>query len=216
MAWLASDCAVLPLQELVEGARHHTLPNRAVALTFDDGYLDTLTNASADPVAAHGFPRRALSPPKGSTALTCSGGIAWRRSCSATARDQTSCCSTCPMARAGWLPRHRVNGCSRTALCITRSWRSPRRRATAVLAQIAAWAPDVGVRPGMPQDVGGRIAGARRTRHQHRRSYRPPPPTAQAGSRATQVREMADSRVALERITGAPVTQPGVSLRRLR
>ncbi len=45
-AWLASRCAVLPLDELVEGARARRLPPRAVAITFDDGYLDTLEMAA--------------------------------------------------------------------------------------------------------------------------------------------------------------------------
>lgn len=46
MAWLAGHCAVLPLDELVEGARRRRLPPRAVAVTFDDGYLDTLETAA--------------------------------------------------------------------------------------------------------------------------------------------------------------------------
>ncbi|MGB2717616.1 MAG: polysaccharide deacetylase family protein [Vicinamibacterales bacterium] len=45
MAWLARNCRVMPLQELLAGAREG-LPERAVAVTFDDGYLDTLQTAS--------------------------------------------------------------------------------------------------------------------------------------------------------------------------
>ena len=39
---LKACCHPMPLRELVEGARGGTLPDRAVAITFDDGYADAL------------------------------------------------------------------------------------------------------------------------------------------------------------------------------
>ena len=45
MAWLADRCAVLPLADLVDGAGACRLPPRAVAITFDDGYVDTFERA---------------------------------------------------------------------------------------------------------------------------------------------------------------------------
>jgi peptidoglycan/xylan/chitin deacetylase (PgdA/CDA1 family)/SAM-dependent methyltransferase len=44
LSWLARECAVMPLEQLLAGARDG-LPDRAVAITFDDGYLDTLQTA---------------------------------------------------------------------------------------------------------------------------------------------------------------------------
>jgi peptidoglycan/xylan/chitin deacetylase (PgdA/CDA1 family) len=44
ITWLARDCQVMPLHELLATARHG-LPERAVAITFDDGYVDTLDEA---------------------------------------------------------------------------------------------------------------------------------------------------------------------------
>ncbi len=46
MEHLRASCNVLPLGELVERAQRDDLPPRAVAVTFDDGYLDNLTVAS--------------------------------------------------------------------------------------------------------------------------------------------------------------------------
>ena len=46
LAYLQDTCVVLPLAELVHRARSGTLPPRAVALTFDDGYHDALGTAA--------------------------------------------------------------------------------------------------------------------------------------------------------------------------
>jgi peptidoglycan/xylan/chitin deacetylase (PgdA/CDA1 family) len=46
MEWLSRTCAVVSIGEMVEGARRGSLPSRAVAVTFDDGYLDTLVVAA--------------------------------------------------------------------------------------------------------------------------------------------------------------------------
>jgi peptidoglycan/xylan/chitin deacetylase (PgdA/CDA1 family) len=43
---LREHCRPMPLRTLVQSARQGNLPPRAVAVTFDDGYLDNLTNAS--------------------------------------------------------------------------------------------------------------------------------------------------------------------------
>ena len=46
MRYLREHCTPLPLLELVLAARAGALPPRAVAVTFDDGYLDALTTAA--------------------------------------------------------------------------------------------------------------------------------------------------------------------------
>ena len=53
--YLAEHCTPMPLEELVLAARAGTLPERAVAVTLDDGYLDALTTA-APILAEHGVP----------------------------------------------------------------------------------------------------------------------------------------------------------------
>jgi peptidoglycan/xylan/chitin deacetylase (PgdA/CDA1 family) len=53
--YLARHYAVLPVEELVDRMAEGTLPRNAAAITFDDGYRDTMTHA-APILARHGLP----------------------------------------------------------------------------------------------------------------------------------------------------------------
>jgi peptidoglycan/xylan/chitin deacetylase (PgdA/CDA1 family) len=55
MKHVAENYQVLPLEDLVERQRQGRVPRNAVAVTFDDGYHDTLTHA-APILARHGLP----------------------------------------------------------------------------------------------------------------------------------------------------------------
>lgn len=54
LRWLSSNCSVLPLQQFLSTPLHD-LPERAVSVTFDDGYLDNLSHA-APLLDAEGLP----------------------------------------------------------------------------------------------------------------------------------------------------------------
>lgn len=55
MAYIARHYRVLTVEELVKRMRHGGLPRNALAITFDDGYRDTLTHA-APILAKYGLP----------------------------------------------------------------------------------------------------------------------------------------------------------------
>jgi peptidoglycan/xylan/chitin deacetylase (PgdA/CDA1 family) len=55
MEYVARAFCVLPVETLVERMRSGTLPRHALAITFDDGYRDTLTHA-APILARHALP----------------------------------------------------------------------------------------------------------------------------------------------------------------
>ncbi len=215
MAWLASDCAVLPLGELVEGAHRGTLPARAVALTLRRRLPRHADQCRADPGRGTGCRPPALSPPKASTPRTCSGGIGWRCCCSVTACARTSCCSNCRVSRAGCRRRHAANACSPTAWSITRSWLCSAPARDAVLAQVAAWAPDVAWTGTVPENDRWPVARPGGPGHRHRRSYRPSPAAAHAGSRHASARDGRQPRDPRTHHRPRGVTT-GVSLRRLR
>jgi peptidoglycan/xylan/chitin deacetylase (PgdA/CDA1 family) len=55
LKWIGELCRVLPLDEAVRALREGRLPDRAAAITFDDGYRNNLTVAKPALMAA-GFP----------------------------------------------------------------------------------------------------------------------------------------------------------------
>ena len=72
MAYVASTHTVLPVEELVERAARRRLPRNALAITFDDGYRDTLTEAA--PVLRRlGLPATVFL----TTGLVGTGAVSW-------------------------------------------------------------------------------------------------------------------------------------------
>ena len=72
METLARDWSPLSLAELVEGLDRRRLPERAVAVTFDDGYADNL-DVAAPILLEHGIPATLFV----ATGLVDSGGPPW-------------------------------------------------------------------------------------------------------------------------------------------
>ena len=204
MAWLASHCAPLPLTELVDRARRRVLPPRAVALTFDDGYLDTLTNAS--PILS-----------RYSLAATCFVATEGLEGPHVYWWDRLAALLLGAGERPEVLLLDLPDGPRRVATA-TRGERLfahglvyhavvalPVAAREEVLAQIAAWAPDAVTDRDCRRMSGAELRdlarqgvdiGAHTVHHPQLPRY----------DRATQVGEIADSRVTLERIIGVPIT----------
>jgi peptidoglycan/xylan/chitin deacetylase (PgdA/CDA1 family) len=72
MAYVARTHLVLTVEELVERMHRRRLPRNAVAITFDDGYRDTLTHA-APILARYGLPATVFL----ATGFTGTGEIPW-------------------------------------------------------------------------------------------------------------------------------------------
>jgi len=204
MAWLASDCTVLPLGELVERADRRTLPNRAVAITFDDGYADTLTNA-APILSQYGLPATCFVATED---LDASHVFWW---------DRLAMLLLGPGSRPDTLALELPDGPHRLATATSGERLFAHglvyhaivavsvAAREGVLAQVAAWAPGVAC----DKDCRRMSADELRALASHgigigaHTVHHPKLPTQ---DHATQVREMADSRVELERIAGVPVT----------
>ena len=201
MAWLASDCAVLPLGELVERADRRTLPSRAVAITFDDGYVDTLTNA-APMLSRHGLPATCFVATEG---LDDTHVFWWDRLAvlflGDGARPDTL---SIPLPDGGIaLPttttgeRLFAHGLVYHAIAAL-----PGRRANRSSRRLTHGRP----RPGWTSGAAAcRLTNCAplRARDCDWRTHRRPPTPAQTGSRLAR-REIAESRRTLERITGSP------------
>lgn len=203
MAWLASDCAVLPLGELIERAAGRTLPNRAVAITFDDGYADTLTNAA--PILSQY--RLAATCFVATEGLDGSHVFWWDRLAmlllgagvrpDALTLDLPEGPRRLATATVG--ERVFAHGLVYHAIVAI-----PAAAREGVLAQVAAWAPGVACDEECRRMSAGELRalvghgigiGAHTVHH----------PQLPTQDRATQVWEMADCREVLERIAGVPV-----------
>ncbi len=205
MQWLASSCAVLTLHELVEQARRRTLPPRAIALTFDDGYLDTLTNA-APVLLAHGLPATCFVATED---LGDSHVFWWDRLAALLLGNgpRPEVLSVVlpdgPRTLATASPGERLFAHSLVYHAIVALPAEARDR---VVAQTAAWAGDVACDHGCRRMSAAELSvladqgiaiGAHTVHH----------PQLPRQDHITQVREMADSRLVLERVAGVPVTQ---------
>ncbi len=203
-AWLASECSVLPLGELIDRSAARTLPSRALAITFDDGYLDTLTNATPL-LRRYGLPATCFVATEN---LDDTHVFWWDRLSTLLLGDgrRPDALSLSlpdgPLDVPTTTPGERIfaHGLVYHAIAAL-----PASGRDALLAQLTAWAPDARVDSGcrrMSADElralarAGVAIGAHTVSHPHLPRLDPD----------SQQREIAESRRTLERIICVPVT----------
>lgn len=203
MTWLARECAVLPVAELADRAQHGRLPARAVALTFDDGYVDTLRHA-APCLSALGLPATCFVATDG---LDGAHVFWWDRlAASLLAPGERPPSLTIDLPGRRWTLATTTAGERLLAHgviygAIVRAAAEVRE---AALDALARWAPGITPSEDCRRMTAGEIRalaasamtiGAHTVRHPQLPDQ---PPDVQA-------REIRESRAALEQLTGAPV-----------
>lgn len=100
MAYLARTYRVLTIEALVERARRSRVPRNALAITFDDGYRDTLTHA-VPILVRHGLPATVFL----ATGFIGTGQISWFDRLAAGFKGTTA-----EVVRAPWGATWRLQG----------------------------------------------------------------------------------------------------------